>query len=382
MAVRKRHKRGQNEGSIFQRADGRWCAMLNLGWHDGKLKRKSFYGASAEEVRKQLTAAQKARDDGQPILTDGQTVAQFLADWLENTVKPNAQPRSYEKFSDAARLHVVPTLGRVKLDKLSPQQVQKLLNQKLESGLAPQTVVGIRTMLRTALAQALKWGLVTRNVAALVDPPRIPESKVNALTPEQARALLAAAEGDRFEPIFVLALNCGMRRGEILGLRWQDVNFEAGVLRINQAVQRVRAGLAITELKTKRSRRSIAISASVMRVLKARHVRQLEERLFAGADGQDTGLVFTNSKGGMVEPITLHRAYKRLLAKAGISTETRFHDLRHSAASLLLAQGVPLRSIMELLGHSSIALTANLYAHVGEQLKRETAEAMETILGR
>lgn len=222
--------------------------------------------------------------------------------------------------------------------------------------------------------------MIARNAAALVDPRRIVRPKAHALAPEEARALLEAAGEKRFEAIYALALALGMRRGEILGLSWANIDLDTRVLRVNQAVQRLKDGLRITEVKTERSRRAIALPDSVVRALKTRRAHQLEERLKAGLRWQDTGLVFTNPNGGPLEPITLHRDYKRILKAAGLSVETRFHDLRHSAASLLLAEGVQLRVIRQLLGHSSIALTANTYSHVMPAMMREAAEKMDAVL--
>jgi integrase len=377
----KSRKRNAGEGSIFERSDGRWCAVLNLGWDGGKRRRKYIYGTTAADVQEQLLKARADHSKGLPVAVERQTVAQFLQDWLEQTLKPNAKPRSYESFSTIVRKHIGPAIGRVRLDKLSPQHVQGMLDQMRKLGLSPQTIVNIRTVLRSALAQALKWGLVARNVATLVDPPRIPRPKVHALGPDEARRLLEAARGERFEAIYVLALTLGMRRGEVLGLSWADVDLDSRTLRVSQAMQRFDGRLQVTEVKTERSRRVIAMPEIVLKALKARRAQQAQERLLAGLRWRDTGLVFTSPTGGPLEPITLHRGFKRLLTKAEVSS-TRFHDLRHSTASLLLAQGVHLRVIMELLGHSSISLTANTYSHVMPAAMRDVADKMESIVGR
>lgn len=388
-------KRGKNEGSIFKRNDGRWVGSLDLGWEDGKRKRRHFYAATAGEVRDQLLKARSDQSRGLPVATERQTVAKFLDGWLEHTLKARAKPRSVESFASIVNKHIVPALGRIRLDKLTPQQVQALLEKKRQPyktktrsgkaiekhGLSPQSVASIRTVLRSALGQALKWGMVARNVATLVDPPRIPRPQNHVIDADGARKLLDAARGERFEAILVLALTLGMRRGEILGLRWCDINFDERSIRINQALQRVGGKLQVTEVKTERSRRVVAVPDSVVRALKARRARQAQDRLVAGSDWKDGELVFTNPTGGPLEPITLHRDFKRLLRTAEISTETRFHDLRHTAASLLLAEGVHLRMIMELLGHSSISLTANTYAHVMPAAMRDVADRMESILG-
>jgi len=388
-------KRGTNEGSIFKRKDGRWVGSVNLGWEDGKRKRRHFYAATAAEVRDQLLKARSDQSQGLPVATERQTVAQFLKGWLEHTLKRRAKPRSVESFTAIVNKHIVPELGRIRLEKLTPQQVQALLEKKREPyktktktgkviekhGLGSQSIANIRTVLRSALGQALKWGMVARNVATLIDPPRIPRPQTHVIDIDGARKLLEAARGERFEAILVLALTLGLRRGEILGLRWSDVDFEGRVLRVNQALQRIGGKLQVTEVKTERSRRVVAIPESVVRALKARRAQQAQERLLAGSEWKDSDLAFTNPTGGPLEPITLHRDYKRLLRTAGLPTETRFHDLRHTAASLLLAEGVHLRVIMELLGHSSISLTANTYSHVMPAAMRDVADRMESILG-
>ena len=388
-------RRGRKEGSIFKRKDGRWVGSLNLGWEDGKRKRRHFYAATAAEVRGELLKARSDLSRGLPILTERQTVVEFLKDWLEHTLKNRAKPRSFESFTTIVNKHIVPTLGRIRLDKLTPQQIQGLLEKKRQPyttktksgkaiekhGLSAQSVASIRTVLRSALGQALKWGMVARNVATLIDPPRIPRPQTHVIDADGARKLLGAARGERFEAILVLALTLGMRRGEILGLRWSDIDFEKRSIRINQALQRVGGKLQVTEVKTERSRRVVAVPDSVVRALKARRAQQAQDRLVAGSDWKDSDLVFTNSYGRALEPITLHRDYKRLLQTAELSTETRFHDLRHTAASLLLSEGVHLRMIMELLGHSSISLTANTYAHVMPAAMRDVADRMESILG-
>jgi integrase len=383
-------KRGTNEGSIFRRKDGRWVGSLNMGWEDGKRKRKHFYAATAAEVRDQLLKARSDQSRGLPVAVERQTVEQYLDHWLEHTLKAKAKPRSYESFSTIARLHIKPSLGRIQLHKLAPQHIQKLLDEKSKAGLSPQTVTNIRTVLRSALSQAMKWNLVSRNTAALVNAPRIPHKRIEPLDPEHARKLLETAKGGRYEAIYTVALTLGMRRGEVLGLRWADIDFDGRAIRVNQSVQRLSTGssdkgqkseLQATETKTDGSRRTIALPDSVVRALRAHRARQAQDRLVAGISWRDQDLVFTNRSGRPIEPILLHRDYKALLKKAGLPTTLRFHDLRHSAASLLLAQGVHPRAIMELLGHSSITVTMNVYGHVMPAMMRDAADKMDAILG-
>jgi integrase len=287
-------KNGQGQGTVFQR-DGRWCATISLGCENGRRKRRSFYGRTAAEVQEQLLKARSDHSRGLPVAIERQTVRQFLDHWLEHTLKAEAKPRSFESFSTITRLHIKPALGAVQLHKLAPQHVQKLLDDKIKEGFSPQTVTNIRTVLRSALSQAVKWSLVSRNSAALVNAPRIPHQNIKPLDPEHARKFLDATKGGRYEAIYIVALTLGMRRGEVLGLRWSDVSLNERTLRVNQSMQRISTGseekgkkseLRATETKTDGSRRTIALRDSVVRELKAHRVRQLQDRLAAGMSGK------------------------------------------------------------------------------------------------
>jgi integrase len=384
-------KGGQNQGSVFKRSDGRWCGTISLGNEGGRRKRKSFYGRTAAEVHEQLLKARGDYARGLPVINERQTVGEYLDHWLEYTLKAKAKPRSFESFSTIARLHIRPTLGPIQLHKFAPQHIQRLLDEKSKQGLSPQSVTNIRTVLRSALSQALKWNLVSRNSAALVSAPRIEHREVQTLNPEHARALLEAAEGSRFGTLYNVDLTLGLRRGEVLGLRWADIDFDGRALRVSRSMQRLSTGmtewgkrseLRATETKTGRSRRTIPMPDSIVRALKVHKARQAETRLAAGTEWQDTGLVFTTALGRPIEPVVLNRDYKALLQKAGLPATLRLHDLRHSFASLMLAQGVHARTIMELMGHSSITVTMNIYGHVMPSVMREAADKMEAIIGR
>ncbi len=375
----KRRKRGQNEGGCYQRKDGRWEATITVAVVDGKPRRKSYYGRTKAEAMAAMRAAQRERDAGLPVDVPRQTVAQFLDRWLADVVKPSVAPKTYSSYAETVRVHIKPALGHHRLPKLSPQQVQELLSAKSAAGLSPRTVGYIRTVLRIALNRAVKWGVVARNVAALTDPPRGVRTERSPLTPEQARALLAAAEGDRLEALYRVAVALGLRLGEALGLRWEDVDLDAGALRVRFALQRIDGKLALKAPKTEKSRRALTMPPSLVAALRAHRVRQLEERLVAGSRWVDSGLVFTNTIGGPLEPSNVLKGFKRLLASAGLPDQ-RFHDLRHCAASLMLAQGVPMRVVMDVLGHSQMATTADLYSHVMPAAHREVAGAMDRIL--
>lgn len=375
-------KRNAGEGSIFERADGRWCGQLDLGWQNGRRLTKYLYGVTAAEVQDALLKARADHAAGLPVMVERQTVSQFLAGWLEDAVKPSVRPLTHEQYRQHVKLYLGPLLGDYRLSKLAPQHVRAFINQKLTDGLSPRTVQLSLVILRRALGQAVKDGLLPRNVAKLVDGPRVAHFEGKTLSPEQARAFLDAAKGERLEALYTAALSVGLRMGEALGLRWQDIDLDRRTLTVNRILERIGRGngsaLQLVEPKTPRSRRTVNLPDAAARALKAHKVRQLGERLAAGARWHDQGLVFPSTIGTPLEPHRLHVDFKRVLGKAGLP-DIRFHDLRHSAASLMLAQGIPLRSIQDILGHSSIGLTANLYAHVGEQLRREAAEAMDAI---
>ncbi len=279
------------------------------------------------------------------------------------------------------RLHVVPALGRYSLRRLTPTHVRKLLAEKFASGLSARSVQIIHATLRVMLAEAVRDELVERNVAAIVRPPAVAAEEVRPWSPEEAEDFLRAAEGDRLFALFAVGVALGLRKGELLGLRWSDVELDQGMLRVRQSVQRVyRAGLVFGPPKSSRSRRDIPLPAFAVRVLREHRTRQSEERLALGPYWQDSGLVFTSTIGTVVEPRNLSRLLDELIMKAGVR-RIRFHDLRHTCASLMLAQGVPPRVVMDVLGHSQFSITMDLYSHVMPTALREAAAAMDRALG-
>jgi len=276
--------------------------------------------------------------------------------------------------------HLIPNLDRVPLEKLSPEHVQALLRAKTDEGLAPRTVHHLRALLRIALNRAMRWGLVVRNAAALADSPRIERFDVRMLSPTEARQLLASAEDDRLGALYSVALALGLRLGEALGLSWDDVDFQTRRLYVRHGLQRIAGELRLVEPKTRQSRPTIALPSVVIDALQHHKARQSQERLLAGTRWHETGLVFTSTIGTPIEVGNLRRHFWKLLDKAGLP-RMRFHDLRHSCASLLLVQGVSPRVVMETLGHANISITMDTYTHVLPELQRQAADAMDRALG-
>jgi len=377
-------RRGNTEGSIYQRKDGRWTASIDLGYGSGRRRRKAFYGATRREVADKLTAALRARQQGLPIVGERLTLAAFLTRWLEDSARPTLRPRTFASYSMIVNYHLSPALGRVALARLTPDAVQRYLNDKGAAGLSSRSVQYHHAVLRRALNQAERWGLVPRNVARLVSPPRVERPEPQPLTAEQARAFLAAVSEDRLAPLYTLALSLGARQGELLALTWPDVDMAGRTVSIRRTLQRYDGGWHLDPPKTERSRRTIALPASLVEMLRAHRSRQIEERLRAGPawQGEQWGdLVFANEIGEPLPGTQLTRRFQAVLATLGLPRQ-RFHDLRHAAATFMLSEGVSLRTTMELLGHSTIAVTANTYSHVLPELQRDATERVSALLAQ
>lgn len=368
-------KRSNGEGSIHERKDGRWCASLSLPGG----KRQHFLGHSRAEVARKLNAALKSRDDGLPAITKRQTVAQYMKSWLE-AVRPSLRERTWVRYEQYVRLHIVPTLGTMMLTTVTPQHLQRLYAERIHAGLSPTTVHHTHAVLHKSLDQAVRWNLVPRNVADLVDPPRMTRHEMTTLSPEQARSLLGAAGGNRLDALYVLALTTGMREGELLGLKWRNIDFDGSALEVRGSLQRVKAGLVVAEPKTAKSRRRVDLTSAALTALRQHKVRQAAERLRLGAAWQDSELVFTDETGAAIDATKfLRNSFVPLLKAAGLPA-MRFHDLRHTAATLLLGRGIHPKIVSEMLGHSQIAITLDLYSHVTPTMQREATAAMDAIV--
>lgn len=374
--ARRTVKRGNNEGSITQLADGRWQARISMD-----ARRKAFYGATRAEAAAKLNAALRDRDRGLPMFEERQTVAQYVASWLE-AIRPTVRPSTWKRYRDLMTLHALPTLGKSPLARLSAQQVQALYSVKLEEGLSPTTVHHLHAVLHKALARAERLGLVPRNVCTLVDAPRMAERELRVLDRDQVRQLLDVALGDRLEALYVLAVTTGMRQGELLALRWRDVDLAQNTLQVRATLQYTRErGYFLGAPKTKQSQRRIKLGALAVSALQQHRARQLTERLELGEAWEDHDLVFPNAVGKPMDGMNLlHYHFLPLLKRAGLP-RIRFHDLRHTAATLMLAQGINPKIVSERLGHASISITLDLYSHVLPDMQDQAAAAIDAALG-
>lgn len=404
-------------GGVYQRADGRWEGKIDLGeapamGKDGvplrnddgtpKLKRdrRSVYGAREADVLEKLDALRARRRDGSlhpdvsPLPTPERTVEAFLGEWLTAT-KMTLRGKTYEGYESVVRLHIVPTLGSVPVTTLTPADLDALYAAKIDAGLARSTVSKIHRVLRVALAWGVKRKIVPGNVAVDAESPSIPKGNARTLTPVQVVSFLAAARGDSLEALYVLALTTGMRKGELLALKWEHVDLVAGTVRVVQTAQRTKAeGLKAGDPKTESSKRTIKLTSQAIEALTLHRLSQDEarekalsvasRRKVSREDARptwvETGLVFTNGRGRLLESQNVtKRSFKPLLEKAGLP-HMRFHELRHSCATNLLAAGVPTKVVSEMLGHAGIAITLSLYAHVLPAHQDAAVKVMEGIL--
>jgi integrase len=368
-------QRSYGTGSVRQQG-GRWEARFY--GPDGM--RRSLYARTEREAERALRRALAQVDAGQAPAPEKLTVADYLTSWLETTARPRLRPRTFDSYAMIVNRHLVAALGSTRLARLTPADVRGYLADKLAAGLSARTCAYHRAILRKALHDAMRDGLLGRNVAALADPPKQTTREQQWLDAEQARAFIEEAQRHRLHAAWVLAVTSGLRQVELLGLRWADVDLDRGELRVAQQLQRVGGKLQLLPLKTDKSRRTVPLAGIALEALKAHRVRQIEERLAAGQLWQDSGLLFTTALGGAVEPRNVVRSFKQLLQRAGLPI-IRFHDLRHSAASLLLAAGADLKAVSDLLGHAQIGLTLDTYSHLTAGHKRAAVDRLGALLG-
>lgn len=366
-------------GHITKRGDS-WTAIVDLPPDPatGKRRQKRVTARTKREVELQVAELIHKAETG---FTDAGkvTVREFFDHWLES-VRPTLRPATVRRYRDLARLHIVGIVGNLKLGKLLAADVQRLYANRLAAGLSPTSVRHIHGLLHRALSDAVRWGLLTRNVTEAVDPPRRSTPEARTWNASEVATVLTVAASDELEALWRLALMTGMRRGELLGLRWTDVDLDAGSLSIRRTLSRGESSrLESGEPKTASGRRRIALPASVVESLRRHRLRQVEYRLAVGPAYEDRELVFTNDTGGPLHPNTLAHRFRTLIAASNVPV-IRFHDLRHTCATLLLGQGVHPKVVQERLGHADIAMTMNLYSHVTADMQRNAADMLDAAI--
>ncbi|MER7500411.1 tyrosine-type recombinase/integrase [Nonomuraea pusilla] len=380
-------KRGQNEDSIYKDGD-RWRGAVSLGYGpDGKRRRKKVSGKTRAEVAEKIRKIKETLAKGLLVPDDKLSVGAFLDRWL-GVLPGHVAESTLDDYEDTVRLHLRPALGRKKLTALTVADVDGLWQAKREAGYSANSIRIMRAVLRKALGHAEREGLVARNVAALSMPPRIRIGESRTLTVEEAQLLLKSVAAHRMGTLVLLALVFGLRRGEALGLMWNGFDAEAGTLRVTHAVKRIknrdpgssrRTKLVITELKTRKSRRTLCLSPELVEAIRRHKALHNRERLQAGEAWVEHGLMFPTAFGNPSDPDTFSHLFSKLAQSAGLG-HWHPHELRHSGASLMLAQGTPLHVVSDVLGHASIAITKDVYGHLMEGDKRAATEAISGAL--
>jgi integrase len=380
-------KRGNGEGSIYpvRDKDGKvkgYRAAYVVYTADG-MKRRYLSGKKREDVRDKLAKALANRADGLVFDDENLTVGEYLDRWLSDSVRDTVRESTYSRDKYLATNHVKPTLGRLKLKNLNALHLQGLYRDHLDSGLSGSTVQKIHHVLHKALAQAVRWNFITCNPADDVKAPTPTPKQMHPLSASEARRLLEAAREDRLEALYVLAIHTGMRRGELLGLKWADIDLENATVRVRRTLTRTDNGrrLALGEPKTKKSRRTVRLTQRAVEALRSHRARQVKEKLRVGSLYRDQGLVFAGEGGGFINPSNLRqRIFAPLLKQADLPQIT-FHDLRHTCASLLFQRNVHPKFVQELLGHASVAITLDTYSHMLPGMGGEAAHAIDEALG-
>src|SRR5215216_6309534 len=369
-------KRGNGEGSITRhKKSGLWMARYTVETPTGP-KRQTIYGGTRKEAAEKLAKALSDRADGIVVDDKNLTLGEYLDRWLSDAVRGTVRESTYSRDNYLVTNHVKPSIGRVKLKNVNALHLQGLYRERLNSGLSPSTVQKVHHVVHKAFAQAVRWSLIPRNPADDVKAPTPAPKEMHPLSASEARRLLEAARGDRLEALYVLAVHTGMRRGELLGLKWGDVDLANTTVRVRRTLTRNGTGHVLGEPKTKKSRRTVRITPQAVEALKCHRAKQSEEMLTSGSLYQDQGLVFAGAGGGLINPSNLRqRSFTPLLEHAGLPRIT-FNDLRHTCASLLFQKNVHPKFVQELLGHASVAITLDTYSHMLPGMGSQAADAM------
>ena len=377
-----RVRRGQGEGSIYRRQDGVWIGAIELGWIDGKRSRKVVSARTRGEIVKRLRELHPVIAQGVVPASDRLTVGEYLNGWIANRIPGTITTRTEVIYERAVKVYINPSIGKLRLNKLAPSDVSRMLQDLQAKGYSPATRRIARSTLRRALRMAEQDGILSRNVASIAEGPKLDHREGRSLTPDQAKQFLRAVEGHRHEAAYVLALSLGLRRGEILGLTWRDVDRaeDAVVLYIRNQLVRDKNGVHLVDLKTVGSRRTLHLSRPLVEILERHRVRQEAAELVRGKRWHnDHELIFTSNIGTPLDPEDFGKTVPKICVEAGLG-HWSIHELRHSCASLLIAMEVPLEVVAQQMGHASIQVTMDVYGHLMPRSRARAAEAMRMIL--
>ena len=377
-------RRPRGEGSVYEvKSEGRWRGSVSITEPDGRRRRLVVSGETSEEARAKLAEAKKAVDSGARELHGRLTVGSYLKSWLTGH-RGQVRMSTWLARQGHINNYIDPAIGRITMRKLAPSDVERMTSDMVARGLLPRTAAHARTTLRLALRDAERDALVTRNVAALARPPKVSRPEMQVLDGEQTRRLLAFSQDDRWHPLWQVLAGSGLRIGEALALTWDDIDFDQAAVSVRRSLAKTGPReWGLTEPKTARSRRTVPIPATTVRALREARARQDAERAAAGRDWEEHPEgqpVFVDEHGRRFKSSSTNQQLDLALKRAGLP-HVRLHDLRHGYASALLAEGVPLLTVSRLLGHSSIVITSDTYAHLTQSMTRDAAAAMGRVLG-
>jgi len=374
-------RRGQGEGTVRLRADGRWEGRIDRGWEDGVHQARSVYGRTRQDVVLKLRQLQQQVATGLPAVDKRVTIAHFLVGWLQ-VVEPRLRPSTFTRYRQLAQHQLIPQLGAIRLAKLSPADVARMMAQVQQDGLSPRTAAHCRAVLRAALADAEKWGQVARNVAKLADAPHLAPPQPVVLSPEQVRAVVDACANPSLRRLALVAITTGLRQGEQLGLRWEDLDFERRSLSVRMELQRIDGTYQLVEPKSATSRRVVALPDTALTALRAERQTQLEAQRAADRRWHQPipGLVFTTTTGAPRSGTSLTHLFQDALQRAGLP-KLPWKALRAAHGALMLASGADISVVSRKLGHSSVALTSRHYGGVADALQRDAADRLGRLLG-
>jgi len=369
------------KGSIRKRGASSWELTIDLAYDAQGRRQRKFVTVrgTKRQGNAKLREFLAEHDKGKPLETSNRMVRQFIARWLQEYVAVQVKASTATHYEQTMRSHILPALGEIPLAKLQPQDTSAMLGAARQKGLADSTV-RLVYIINEALNCAVKWGILYRNPATLLDPPRVPRHSIKAMDLEQARAFLAATKGSPYEALFHFIAYTGCRRGEALALRWQDIDMQNGLISFVQNVYRVgRRGLIVQPVKTNASAASLDMDEELASLLRAHRIQQLEHRLRVGDAYDDHDLVFSNDLGGYRDPPSVSQAFARFARRAGVEGFT-LHGLRHFRAAVLIKAGLHPKIIQERLRHDNIGITLDIYGHLMPGLQKEAAKAFTAIM--
>jgi len=369
-------------GHIRSRAKGSWTVVVSLGRDPVTNKKRQKWTTvkgTKRDAEKRLSELLRELDTGLPIADSKETVAEFMNRWLRDHVARTTRPRTVQFYSMVNRLYIEPVVGRIRLQKLTPSDVQRVIGEVMDRGLSPSTAQRAYATLHRALECGLKWGVVHRNVCDAIDAPKEADHEISPPDKTAVRALLGKAMQTRHGAAFWLLAYSGMRRGEVCSVKREHLDLEAGTLKVSSAVGRENSRLTVTPPKSKTSRRLIHLDSVTISVLRSHLARQAEHRLSVGPAYQDRGLVFASPTGDLLDPDILTRDWRRICK--GVGVKYRLHDLRHAHVTALIEAGVHVKIIQSRVGHASPGFTLARYGHLMPGMDAAAAEAYARAMG-